>query len=98
LINTQTYKNMCRDAGIPVYEHLIKQLTNDEDREEFMQTQQVKILAGKEFLYLILFNSSYRFFTLGLNYKMVSNHTDKQEYIFLDSIIIIIADLKCINV
>jgi pantothenate kinase len=83
LINTQTYKNMCRDAGIPVYEHLIKQLTNDEDREEFMQTQQVKILAGKEILYLeqpyLLFNSSFLFAWFEL--KIVSNYTDKQEYI-----------------
>lgn len=39
--NKKGYKNMCRDAGLPVYEPLLKQLTNDEDREEFLQTQQV---------------------------------------------------------
>jgi len=37
----KAYKNMCRDAGLQVYEPLLKQLTNDEDREEFMQTQQL---------------------------------------------------------
>ena len=37
----KSYKSFCVQAGLAVYEPLVRQLTDDEDRDEFMQNQQV---------------------------------------------------------
>jgi len=36
----KSYKTFCTQTGTAVYEPLVRQLTDDEDREEFMQNQQ----------------------------------------------------------
>jgi hypothetical protein len=39
----KSYTNMCRDAGLQVYEPLIKKLNTEEDRDELVQNQQLLI-------------------------------------------------------
>ena len=39
----KSYKTFSNAAGLPIYEPLVKQLNDDEDREEFMQNQQLII-------------------------------------------------------